>query len=212
MIIIGDSGVGKSALLTQYTRGTFNEVNVEFAIHHIEIDNRRIRLQLWDTAGQERFHPITKSFYKETDCCFIAYDATNRESFNNLDIWMNEIKTMIKNQVTNDCSLIILGNKCDLSEKVVKSSEALEFAQRNGNIPFFEVSAKTGLNVQKAFEKVVRDALDRKNKLNIPEKTIKRRLFEKKQRKWNLYQNQRQKIQEKKKMKENLMKEIKSHQ
>ena len=153
-IIIGDSAVGKSNILTQYVYEKFSEefqstLGVEFAAKNAVIDNKIYRIQIWDTAGAENFRSITRAYYKNTVCAFIVYDITKRETFENVQVWLDDIK----NQCPQTVLLVLVGNKLDLeNERQISYEEGESFAQKN-NMYFFETSAKTGVNIENLFLK-----------------------------------------------------------
>ena len=155
-IIIGDPSVGKSNILLKYVHNKFtNEyqstIGVEFAAKNINIDGKIFRIQIWDTAGQENFRSLTRSYFKNSACAIITYDITNKESFDNVEEWINEIK----NQSSKDILLVLVGNKNDLeNERDVSFDEGEQFA-KNNNMIFYETSAKTGKNVNEIFENTV---------------------------------------------------------
>ena len=153
-IIIGDSAVGKSNILLRYTKGEFNEefqstLGVEFAAKNLEINNLIYRIQIWDTAGQENFRSITRAYYKNSACAFIVYDITNRKSFSNIKLWLDDIQK----QCPQTTFLVLVGNKIDLEEqRQISYEEGASFAEQN-NMLFFETSAKTGDNIENLFLK-----------------------------------------------------------
>jgi len=153
-IIIGDSAVGKSNILTQYVYEKFSEefqstLGVEFAAKNAVIDNKVYRIQIWDTAGAESFRSITRAYYKNSVCAFIVYDITKRETFENVQVWLDDIK----NQCPQTVLLVLVGNKLDLeNERQISYEEGESFAQKN-NMYFFETSAKTGVNIENLFLK-----------------------------------------------------------
>jgi len=153
-IIIGDTGVGKSCLLLQFTDKRFQPVHdltigVEFGARMITIDNRQIKLQIWDTAGQESFRSITRSYYRGAAGALLVYDITRRETFNHLTRWLEEAR---QNSNSN-MAIMLIGNKSDLEHRrAVSTEEGEQFAAENGLI-FLETSAKTASNVEDAFIK-----------------------------------------------------------
>ena len=153
MLIVGESGVGKSCLLIRFTEGIFIEnyistIGVDFKIRTIKQDNKTIKLQIWDTAGQERFRAITKSYYHGSHGIVIVYDISDRKTFDKIPDWMEQIKQSDDNE---DSCKILIGNKCDLaSSREVKIEEGEELA-RHYDIPFMETSAKDSLNVDNLF-------------------------------------------------------------
>eukprot|EP00616_Rhizochromulina_sp_CCMP1243_P010003 CAMPEP_0118998332 /NCGR_PEP_ID=MMETSP1173-20130426/63020_1 /TAXON_ID=1034831 /ORGANISM="Rhizochromulina marina cf, Strain CCMP1243" /LENGTH=211 /DNA_ID=CAMNT_0006949823 /DNA_START=35 /DNA_END=670 /DNA_ORIENTATION=+ len=151
-IIIGDTGVGKSCLLLQFTDKRFQPVHdltigVEFGARMVNIDNRQIKLQIWDTAGQESFRSITRSYYRGAAGALLVYDISRRDTFNHLTRWLEEAK-----QNSNPNMVIMLiGNKSDLDHRrQVTYKEGEQFAEQNGLV-FLETSAKTAANVEQAF-------------------------------------------------------------
>ena len=152
VLIIGNSSVGKSNILLRYTDNIFNDsflptIGVDFKIKNITVNNQRIKLNIWDTAGQERFKTITSTYYKGSHGIVLVYDITDRESFNNINNWVSEVK---KNAGSNVVMLLV-GNKCDLeSDRVVTTKEGQDFANMLG-ISFLETSAKADLNVRETF-------------------------------------------------------------
>eukprot|EP00252_Welwitschia_mirabilis_P005297 TRINITY_DN15807_c0_g1_i1.p1 TRINITY_DN15807_c0_g1~~TRINITY_DN15807_c0_g1_i1.p1 ORF type:complete len:224 (-),score=42.50 TRINITY_DN15807_c0_g1_i1:160-789(-) len=151
-IIIGDTGVGKSCLLLQFTDKRFQPVHdltigVEFGARMITIDNKPIKLQIWDTAGQESFRSITRAYYRGAAGALLVYDITRRETFNQLASWLEDARQHANSNMT----VMLIGNKCDLSQKrAVTFEEGEEFAKEHGLI-FMETSAKTAQNVEQAF-------------------------------------------------------------
>jgi len=151
-IIIGDTGVGKSCLLLQFTDKRFQPVHdltigVEFGARMINIDNRQVKLQIWDTAGQESFRSITRSYYRGAAGALLVYDITRRETFNHLTRWLEEAR---QNANQSMC-IMLIGNKSDLDHRrQVSKEEGEKFARDNGLI-FLETSAKTAANVEEAF-------------------------------------------------------------
>jgi Ras-related protein Rab-1A len=152
LLLIGDSGVGKSCLLLRFADDTYTEsyistIGVDFKIRTIELDGKTIKLQIWDTAGQERFRTITSSYYRGAHGIIVVYDVTDQDSFNNIRQWLGEIDRYASESVNK----LLVGNKCDLTQKkVVDFSVAKEMADRLG-IPFLETSAKSATNVEQAF-------------------------------------------------------------
>jgi len=152
LLLIGDSGVGKSCLLLRFADDTYTEsyistIGVDFKIRTIQLEGKVIKLQIWDTAGQERFRTITSSYYRGAHGIIVVYDVTDQVSFNNVKQWMQEIQRYACDSV---CRLLV-GNKSDLIEKkMVDYNTAKEYAE-SMNIPFLETSAKNATNVEQAF-------------------------------------------------------------
>ena len=167
LIVIGDSGVGKSCLLSRYDGDPFEEcfigtIGLDFRVRTITLRGKRIRLQIWDTAGQECFRPITTHYYRGTHGALICYDITNKESFDNIKMWLQEFSRHSRENVPR----ILVGNKSDLDDRrSVEQSEAKEYADEMG-IPYLETSAKDLKNVENAFTTLVGDIITRSNHLN----------------------------------------------
>ena len=161
-IIIGDSAVGKSNILTRYVYEKFNEefqstLGVEFAAKNAIINNKIFRIQIWDTAGQESFRSITRAYYKNSVCAFIVYDITSRTSFESVKSWLDDIQK----QCPQTTFLVLVGNKIDLeNERQILYEEGASFAEKN-NMLFVETSAKTGQNIENLFLKSVEVINDR---------------------------------------------------
>ncbi|CAJ1014063.1 putative small GTP-binding protein Rab11 [Leishmania braziliensis MHOM/BR/75/M2904] len=153
IVLIGDSGVGKSNLMTRYTMSEFSQetpstIGVEFMTKSIKIEDRDAKIQIWDTAGQERFRAISRSIYHGAKGAMLVYDITNQTSFDSIPTWLQELRVFVP--VT--CCIFLIGNKCDLEHlRVVKKEVADRFARENG-LSFLETSALEKTNVDKAFE------------------------------------------------------------
>ncbi|KAK3125106.1 hypothetical protein QOZ80_7BG0600030 [Eleusine coracana subsp. coracana] len=151
-ITIGDVGVGKSCLLLQFTDKKFQPehyltIGVEFGTRIINIDNKPTKLQIWDTAGQESFRSITIMYYRGAAAAILVYDITRRETFDHVTRWLKDAEKLAPANVT----IMLIGNKCDLSDRrAVSYEEGERFAKEHGLI-FLESSAKTAQNVDEAF-------------------------------------------------------------
>ncbi|XP_062087637.1 ras-related protein RIC1-like [Humulus lupulus] len=162
LLLIGDSAVGKSCLLLRFADDSYVEtyistIGVDFKIRTVEQDEKTIKLQIWDTAGQERFRTITNSYYRGAHGIIVVYDVTDEESFKHVKGWLQEIDKYTKGNVTK----LLVGNKCDLTDKkVVSYDTAKAFADEVG-IPFFETSAKDATNVEQTFLTMVADIKSR---------------------------------------------------
>jgi len=152
LVLIGDSGVGKSCLLLRFADDAFTEsyistIGVDFRFRTVKIDNKTVKLQIWDTAGQERFRTITSAYYRGADGIIMVYDVTSKDSFDHVNDWLKEVNRYASE---GTCKLLV-GNKSDRSvDKVVTSEQAKEFADDLG-IAFLETSAKSAKNVEEAF-------------------------------------------------------------
>ncbi|KAK1432722.1 hypothetical protein QVD17_09620 [Tagetes erecta] len=161
-IIIGDTGVGKSCLLLQFTDKRFQPVHdltigVEFGTRIVSADARPVKIQIWDTAGQEAFRSITRSYYRGAAGALLVYDITRRETFSHLAGWLEDARQHGNPNMT----VMLVGNKTDLSHKrAVSKEEGEQFAKENGLL-FLEASARTSNNVDEAFLKTAEKILER---------------------------------------------------
>ena len=152
IMILGESKVGKTSLIKRYTKDEFGgaylaTVGMDFEDKIIDIDNKKVRLQIWDTAGQERFRNVTKKYFQSSNGLLIVYDITDKESFEKINFWVDSIK----NYAPENVKLILVGNKCDLINKREVTVEEGENYAKKLNIKFFESSAKDGTNVKDLF-------------------------------------------------------------
>lgn len=156
LVLIGDSGVGKSNLLSRFTRNEFyfetkSTIGVEFATRSITVNNKTIKTQIWDTAGQERYRSITTAYYRGAVGALVAYDITKGKTFQNLNRWVTELKENAPPNII----IMLVGNKCDLNHlREVSSDEGKQFAEKHG-LYFIETSALDSTNVDTAFQNVV---------------------------------------------------------
>jgi len=151
-IIIGDTGVGKSCLLLQFTDKRFKAdhdltIGVEFGSRNVNVDDKSIKLQIWDTAGQESFRSITRSYYRGAAGAILVFDVTRRETFTHLNRWLEETR----NNGNPEMVVVLVANKVDIEgRRVITKEEAQKFAESN-ELLYTETSAKTGLGVEDAF-------------------------------------------------------------
>ncbi|KAK2704320.1 ras-related protein Rab-8A-like [Artemia franciscana] len=158
LLLIGDSGVGKTCILFRFSEDAFNStfistIGIDFKIRTIEIDGKRIKLQIWDTAGQERFRTITTAYYRGAMGIMLVYDITNERSFENIKNWVRNIEE----HASSDVEKMILGNKCDMNDRRQVSKERGEQLALEYGIRFMETSAKASINVENAFITLARD-------------------------------------------------------
>ncbi|KAA8546496.1 hypothetical protein F0562_002765 [Nyssa sinensis] len=182
LLMIGDSGVGKSSLLLSFTSDTFEDlsptIGVDFKVKHVTIGGKKLKLAIWDTAGQERFRTLTSSYYRGAQGVIMVYDVTRRETFTNLsDIWAKEIDLYSTNE---DCIKMLVGNKVDKeSDRVVTKKEGIDFARQYGCL-FIECSAKTRTNVEQCFEELVLKILDTPSLVAQGSTGVKKNIFKQK--------------------------------
>ncbi|KAI9025249.1 putative GTP-binding protein ypt1 [Phycomyces nitens] len=162
LLLIGDSGVGKSCLLLRfaddmYTDSYISTIGVDFKIRTIELEGKAIKLQIWDTAGQERFRTITSSYYRGAHGIIIVYDVTDQGSFDNVKQWLREIDRYAAEGVNK----LLVGNKNDMTDKKVVSSATAESLAESLGLPLLETSAKNALNVEQSFLTMAKQIKDR---------------------------------------------------
>lgn len=165
IILIGNSGVGKTCLMKRYTDETYNftqtsTIGVDFKIKTVEVDGDKAKLQIWDTAGQERFRAIINNYYRGAHGIIIVFDMGSRESFENLTDWIKEIRKNTSEKV----ELILLGNKVDEPEKIsVKDEEIKNFLVSNNidETAFYRTSAKDNIHVTDSFEYLTRKLVEK---------------------------------------------------
>jgi len=158
IIIIGDSGVGKSNILGRYLNNEFKQetkstVGVEFGSKKLKVSGINVKLQIWDTAGQERYRAITSAYYKGSKGCFIVYDITSTQSFDDVEKWYEEIIKITEKGI----SLILVGNKSDLESERKVTVEMGQNKAKNLNCPFFETSALNNTHIDTVFQTISED-------------------------------------------------------
>ncbi|PWA30002.1 hypothetical protein CCH79_00009620 [Gambusia affinis] len=189
LLLIGDSGVGKTCVLFRFSEDAFNStfistigascggyfgvfcvftLRIDFKIRTIELDGKKIKLQIWDTAGQERFRTITTAYYRGAMGIMLVYDITNEKSFDNIKNWIRNIEE----HASSDVEKMVLGNKCDINDKRQVSKDRGEKLALEFGIKFMETSAKANINVENAFLTLARDIkskMDTKMEGNAPQ-------------------------------------------
>ncbi len=161
LLLIGDSGVGKSCLLLRFSDDSFTHnfiatIGIDFKVKTIDLDGRKIKLQIWDTAGQERFHTITTAYYRGANGMVLVYDVSDEKTFENVGHWIQQTEL----HATQGVNKMILGNKCDMPTRVVSTERGQTLAAEH-KIKFFETSAKSNQNVSEAFLAITRDVVQR---------------------------------------------------
>ena len=171
LLIIGDSTVGKTSILSRFANGTFNAnylatVGLDNFTKDETIDDKNVHIKIWDTGGQERFKALTKGFFRNAEGIMIVYDVTNQETFDSLKNWIQSIKDNMGNDFMERVPIVIIGNKIDSDEREVKTEDAESFCKQQ-NYPYFETSAKTGENIDSTVrflvKKVIESNSDNKN-------------------------------------------------
>jgi small GTP-binding protein len=163
LILIGDSEVGKSTILLNYTDNIFCEemiatICLENKVKTINIRGLKAKLQIWDTAGQEKFSSLTKGFFRNTDGILLVFDLTNNKSFNNIKKWINEVE----NNSDNKTKKILVGNKVDKKDNIQVSKIDIDNLCKKKKIKYIEVSGKNNTNVNEAFDTLVNLIIDKK--------------------------------------------------
>jgi len=158
LLLIGDSGVGKTCVLFRFSEDAFNStfistIGIDFKIRTIDLDGKKIKLQIWDTAGQERFRTITTAYYRGAMGIMLVYDITNEKSFDNIKNWIRNIEE----HASSDVEKMVLGNKCDMNDRRQVTKEKGEALAVEFGIKFMETSAKASINVDEAFISLARD-------------------------------------------------------
>jgi len=171
VLLLGESSVGKTSIFQRYAKDEFVEeykatIGADFFSKDVTVDGREVILQMWDTAGQERYKSLGATFYRGSDACMVVYDVCDKSSFDALTDWVEQflkgvgMETDDPTKSGSGLNLVVVGNKCDLTEsREVDSEVAREFCNTHG-YQFFETSAKTGLQVTEAFEHIVRKGVE----------------------------------------------------
>ena len=152
IIVIGNSGVGKSCLTLKATQDIFKEdfastIGFQFFSFHVKINDKILKLQIWDTCGQEIYRSLITNFYRSTALAIICYSVTDKKSFEETEIWLKQVKS----NSDPDCKVFLIANKIDLPDRVVSSEEGMNCKKEHGFECYMETSAKTGVNVRELF-------------------------------------------------------------
>ncbi|GMR52776.1 hypothetical protein PMAYCL1PPCAC_22971, partial [Pristionchus mayeri] len=162
LLFIGDSGVGKTCMINRFSDDSFSTskiatIGIDFKIRTIELNGKKVKLQVWDTAGQERFHAITTSYYRKANGIVLVYDITDVKSFENISRWLRNIDE----NASEDVVKMLIGNKCDMADRRAVSRERGEKIAADHSIRFLETSAKGNINIDTAFYEIAGDILER---------------------------------------------------
>ncbi|XP_021286771.1 ras-related protein RABA2a [Herrania umbratica] len=156
VVLIGDSGVGKSNLLSRFTRNEFcleskSTIGVEFATRTLQVEGRTVKAQIWDTAGQERYRAITSAYYRGALGALLVYDVTKPTTFENVSRWLKELRDHADSNIV----IMMIGNKTDLKHlRAVAMEDGQSYAEKEG-LSFIETSALEATNVEKAFQTIL---------------------------------------------------------
>ena len=168
ILLLGDSSVGKTCFSLYYTENTFQEyflssIGLDRRFKDVTLKNGNVvKIQIWDTAGQDRFHAITRNYFKGAHGIILIYDITKRETFGNVENWINQIKEEVSDKVC----IILVGNKIDLEQKRVVSTEEGKKMAEQFDLMFFECSCKTGVNINDAFQELVEKTVENYSKID----------------------------------------------
>ena len=158
VVLVGDSGVGKTNIMSKYLKNEFREdskatVGVEFGSKQFNIQGHQIKAQIWDTAGQERYKAITSAYYKGAKGAFIVYDITRKNTFDSVNRWVSDISAAADKKIT----LLLIGNKSDLEDQRQVNKEQGEEKAKELGLAFMETSACSGENLEKAFQLMINE-------------------------------------------------------
>ncbi|XP_077983948.1 ras-related protein Rab-9A-like [Glandiceps talaboti] len=174
VVILGDGGVGKSSLMNRFISNkfesqSFHTIGVEFLNKDIVIDGDTYTLQIWDTAGQERFKSLRTPFYRGSDCCLLTFGVNDMQSFHNLNMWKKEFLYYADVKDGENFPFVVLGNKVDVppEERQVTAEEADRWCDGNGQVPYYETSAKDAVNVDEAFSAAVKQLLKMEERMEF---------------------------------------------
>eukprot|EP01006_Ploeotia_vitrea_P004994 TRINITY_DN116003_c0_g1_i1.p1 TRINITY_DN116003_c0_g1~~TRINITY_DN116003_c0_g1_i1.p1 ORF type:complete len:211 (-),score=4.75 TRINITY_DN116003_c0_g1_i1:278-910(-) len=158
VVILGDSGVGKTSLINRYVYNSFSQrymatIGSDFHAKDMVVEGKSLVLQIWDTAGQERFQSLGVAYYRGSDACVLVFDVTVEATFLNLQNWMSEFLIQAQPADVDNFPIVVIGNKvdCQPSERVVSTKRAQDWCAKNRGLPYYECSAQDGTNVERAF-------------------------------------------------------------
>ena len=168
IVILGDSGVGKTTLLQQYVNQKVGmskpTIGADFQKKEVMIDNQQVNLQIWDTAGQEKFQSLGYAFYRGADSCALVFDLTNQKSFDNLTKWKDGFLQNAGPTDPQTYPFVVIGNKLDKeSNRQVQNATVKQWCRENGDIPYFETSALENISVDNAFVEMAKSAIKRES-------------------------------------------------
>lgn len=171
VVLLGDGGVGKSSLMNRFVSDkfdsqSFHTIGVEFLNKDVAVEGCTFTLQIWDTAGQERFKSLRTPFYRGSDICLLVFAVDDRQSLDNLSQWKKEFLYYADVKDPENFPFLVLGNKVDVTERLVSEEDAETWCRGNGEMPYYETSAKDNTNVDLAFSSSVKRHLELEQKLD----------------------------------------------
>jgi small GTP-binding protein len=182
VLLLGDSTVGRTCFLMRYTDNTYQEIHmstigIDNKFKDVELeDGKKVKIQIWDTAGQDRFRSITRNYYKGANGIVLIFDVTNKKSYENVKNWVKQIKEEVSSRVT----IILVANKIDdVNHRIVTKEEGEKIANECG-LMFFECSAKTGENIEHAFNELVKKTVENYSKVGQGGEKLKKKKNSKK--------------------------------
>jgi small GTP-binding protein len=160
LILIGDSNVGKTTILLNYIQNDFNEfmnptLGLENRVKIVDIQGFKAKVQIWDTAGQEKFNALTQQFFRNTDGILLIFDLTDKNSFNNIKKWLNDVKANSDHSIKK----ILIGNKSDMKDQICVTKNMIDNFCNEKELKYMEVSAKNNENVSNAFETLINEII-----------------------------------------------------
>ena len=173
ILTIGESGVGKTCILRRFVENKFLKthlatIGIDFRTKVIHVCGKDIKLKIWDTAGQERYHNITTQIFKGSDGIILVYDVNEEITFSKIRDWIEQIKSNI---CENEITLVLVGNKCDIEQRVISKEQGQEMAD-SLKINYFETSALNGTGINEAFEGLTKEIMKKKKVINSDGRTI----------------------------------------
>ena len=159
VMILGDSGVGKTSMLEQYVSKSFSghykvTIGSDFLSKDLTLDGEKVKLQIWDTAGQEKYRSLSVAYYRGADACIFVYDVTDKASFNNLGSWLEAFFSQVPGKRTENFPILLVGNKIDKKERTITEAAAKKWCKEHGDIGHYETSAKTRAGLDDTFDKI----------------------------------------------------------
>ena len=163
ILTLGDTEVGKTSIVLRFSDDKFDDnqfatIGIDFKTKYMKMGDSSVKVLIWDTAGQEKFQNIAKQYYKGANGVLLIYDISNKKSFERVDFWLKELK---ENNKINELFICLVGNKIDLEDKRVISTEEGEKYAKENNMKFFEVSAKRGKGIDELFDEAIKGSLDK---------------------------------------------------
>ena len=159
IVTLGESGIGKTSLINRFTYDTFETLSTtidnSICYKHLDIENKIIKIQLWDICGSECFRSVIPNFYRNASGAVVAYDISDKWSFDQVKTWIEDVKAYSNTEI----NIVIVGTKCDRLDRKVTEEEGKKLADELG-VRYFETSAKTGYNVNEAYNFLIKEIID----------------------------------------------------